>query len=136
MAFSPDGKAVLTGSEDKTARLWDAASGPAHRTTDAHQGSVMAVAFSPDGKAVLTGSADQTARLWDAASGQPIGQPMQHQEQVMAVAFSPDGKAVLTGSSGPDGAALGRRLRAAHRPTDAASREVRAVAFSRSCGIE
>ena len=75
VAFSPDGKTVLTGSSDKTARLWDAATGQPLGQPLTHQGRVMAVAFSPDGKTVITGSADKTARLWDAATGRPLGQP-------------------------------------------------------------
>src|SRR5262249_36220793 len=69
VAFSPDGKAVLTGSGDRTARLWDAATGRPLGTPLTHQDAVRAVAFSPDGKAVLTGSWDKAARLWDAATG-------------------------------------------------------------------
>jgi WD40 repeat protein len=98
VAFSPDGKTVLTGSADKEARLWDAATGRPLGTPMAHQGMVVAVAFSPDGKTVLTASSDNTARLWDAATGRPLGPPMTHQAGVSAVAFSPDGKTVLTGS--------------------------------------
>ncbi len=98
VAFSPDGKTVLSGSWDKTARLWDAATGKPIGPPMAHQGPVQAVAFSPDGKTVLTGSEDETARLWDAATGKPIGSPMAHRAAVWAVAFSPDGKTVLTGS--------------------------------------
>ena len=75
MAFSPDGKTVLTGSSDKTARLWDAATGRPLGLPMTHQDRVSAVAFSPDGKTVLTGSWDKTARLWDAATGQPLGLP-------------------------------------------------------------
>ncbi len=98
MAFSPDGKTVLTGGRDRTARLWDAAYRPAHPRSLRHQAWVVAVAFSPDGRAVLTGSEDGTARLWDAASCQPIAAPLRHQSWVDAVAFSPDGKTILTGS--------------------------------------
>ena len=66
VAFSPDGKTVLTGGEDNTARLWNAADGTPIGQPLQHQDIVRAVAFSPDGKTVLTGSEDETARLWHA----------------------------------------------------------------------
>jgi WD40 repeat protein len=84
---------------DRTAQLWDTASGKLIATPLQHERVVRAVAFSPDGKAILTGSADKTARLWDTASGKPIGLPLQHEGVVQAVAFGPDGKAILTGSA-------------------------------------
>jgi TIR domain/WD domain, G-beta repeat len=95
VAFSPDGKRVLTGSSDKTARLWDAGTGAAVATLEGHTDSVRAVAFSPDGKRVLTGSSDKTARLWDAATGAAVATLEGHTDSVRAVAFSPDGKRVL-----------------------------------------
>jgi TIR domain/WD domain, G-beta repeat len=69
IAFSPDGQRVLTGSDDNTAKLWDAATGKAVATFDGHTGALRSVAFSPDGQRVLTGSDDNTAKLWDAATG-------------------------------------------------------------------
>jgi tetratricopeptide (TPR) repeat protein len=63
--FSPDGKIILTGSDDFTARLWDAATGRPVGPPMPHRDWVNAVAFSPDGKTVLTGSRDKLARLWD-----------------------------------------------------------------------
>jgi hypothetical protein len=63
MAFSPDGKTVLTGSDDNTARLWETASGkPLGLPPLQHKGRGTHVAFSPDGKTVLTGSAVLVAR--------------------------------------------------------------------------
>ena len=65
-AFSPDGKRVVTASTDKTARLWDAATGkPIGEPLKGHEDSVQSAAFSPDGRRIVTASADKSARLWE-----------------------------------------------------------------------
>ncbi|MBX3396054.1 MAG: protein kinase [Phycisphaerae bacterium] len=96
---SPDGKLVLTRSEDKTAKLWDADTGQQHGETMRHERSVNSAVFSPDGKLVLTASSDDTAKLWDADTGQQHGETMRHEDWVSGAVFSPDGKLVLTRSS-------------------------------------
>jgi WD40 repeat protein len=83
---------------DKTARLWDGATGKTIATLEGHTRPVRAVAFSPDGARVLTGSDDNTARLWDASTGKTVAALDGHTDAVWAVAFSPDGAHVLTGS--------------------------------------
>ncbi len=132
--YSPDGKRVLTGSFDKTARLWDAATGKLLQTFTGHSGSVNGVAYSPDGKTVLTSGADSTARLWDVQTGAEIRRftvPTDNPENVEDVAYSPDGKRALTGSG--DGTArlwdieTGASLGSFSGPTKAA---ISAVAFS------
>jgi WD40 repeat protein len=96
VAFSPDGKYILTGSQDGTARLWDVQKGEEVRRFIVHKGGVSAVAFSPDGKLVVTGGNDGTVRLWDDKSGDEIKEFTGHANGVSAVAFSHNGKYLLT----------------------------------------
>ena len=74
--FSPDGTRVVTASNDKTTRVWDAATGAPIGKPMQHEGWVYSAAFSPDGGRVVTASGDNTARVWDAATGAPIGRTL------------------------------------------------------------
>ncbi len=97
VAFSSDGKFVLSGSSDNTARLWNLATNDI-KELKGHTNYVTSVAFSPDGKYALTGSADTTARYWDLNTSKTIKVLMGHTDIISSVAFSRDGKYVLTGS--------------------------------------
>src|SRR4029079_18490237 len=66
VAFSPDGRFVVTASADGTARVWDAATGKTVAALRGHSKSVHTASFSPDGKFIVTASDDATVRLWDA----------------------------------------------------------------------
>ena len=72
MAFSADGQRILTGSEDQTAKMWEADTGKELLTLNGHSGEVFSVAFSPDGQRILTSSGNGTAKVWDAATGKEL----------------------------------------------------------------
>ena len=99
VALSGDGKHVVTGSNDNTAILWEAASGKQLQTFAGHTSLVGSVALSGDGKYVVTGSNDNTAILWDVASGKRLQTFAGHTNYVLSVALSGDGKHVVTGSA-------------------------------------
>jgi WD40 repeat protein len=74
VAFSPDGKQILSGSADKTVKLWDVASGREIKTFLGHTGFVESVVFINDGKQALSGSDDGIVKLWDISNGKEIAQ--------------------------------------------------------------
>lgn len=98
IAFSPDGRQAVSGSEDRTVRLWDVASGRELRRFDGHAKDVAAVALSPDGLQVISGGDDRVLRLWDVGSGRELRRFEGHTDKVRALAFSADGKFVISGS--------------------------------------
>ena len=69
VAFSPDGKTMVTGCGDGNIASWDAKTGKTKATNKGHTGWVNSVAFSPDGKTLASGSGDKTIKLWDVATG-------------------------------------------------------------------
>jgi WD40 repeat protein len=98
VAYSPDGRRIVTAGEDGKARVWDARSGRLLTTLIGHTGWVFAARFSPDGRRIATGSTDGTARVWDSDSGRQLLVLPGHTKAVYTVAFSPDGRRLLTGS--------------------------------------
>ena len=72
VAFSPNGEQVVSGSDDKTVRLWDTKKGECITTLKGHTSYVTSVAFSPSGEQVVSGSRDGTVRLWDTKKGECI----------------------------------------------------------------
>ena len=60
---------IVSGSEDSTVKVWDAATGSCVRTLEGHGGWVNSVAVSPDGQRIVSGSGDRTVKVWDAETG-------------------------------------------------------------------
>jgi WD40 repeat protein len=97
--FSPDGRSVLAGLADGTARIWDAQTGKTIITLTGHSGLIMTARFSLDGKQVITASRDKTARIWDAKTGELLRTFSGHAAELSSAAFSPDGQRVVTASN-------------------------------------
>ncbi|TVQ03575.1 MAG: serine/threonine protein kinase [Planctomycetaceae bacterium] len=101
VSFSPTGDRFVTGSWDRSARVWDLAGGRAVLKVGegVHSRFVNAAAFSPDGTRLATAGDDRVVRIWDTDSGEAIGELKGHEGPIHAVDFSPDGLQLLTASA-------------------------------------
>src|SRR5258706_406445 len=100
VASSPDGRHIISGSDDHTIRIWDAKTGAAvGDPLKGHTHSVRSVAYSPDGRHIISGSDDHTIRIWDAKTGTAVGDPLKgHTHSVLSIAYSSDGQHIVSGS--------------------------------------
>ncbi|EAU80678.2 HNWD1 [Coprinopsis cinerea okayama7 len=100
VAFSRDGKLIVSASNDKTVRVWDAETGdPKSGPLEGHEGYVTTAVFSPDGRLVVSGSDDYTIRVWDADSGEEVAGPLSgHRNVISSIAFCPKGIYIASAS--------------------------------------
>lgn len=100
IVFSPDGRSLVSLSDDRTVKVWDVTSGRAMRTLQNEYGAASA-AFSPDGRVLAVADGQGYVVLWDVASGRKLRTgPDRHPQGITRIAFSPDGQTVV--SSGND----------------------------------
>jgi len=98
VAYSPDGRRIVSGAVDHTVRVWDAASGAELACFRGHADRVTSVAYSPDGRRIVSGARDRTVRVWDAGSGAELACLRGHADWVRSVAYSPDGRRIVSGA--------------------------------------
>jgi len=87
--FSPDGRRILTSSQDQTAKIWDAATGEELLTLKGHKEWVISAVFSPDGLRIATASFDKTAKIWEAASRDQVAKWREGERTAAAVELAP-----------------------------------------------
>ena len=107
--FSNDGRYIVSGSGDKTMRIWDLSDASCRMITietpttgsavnQPQDAGVTSVSISPDGTMVAAGSLDSIIRIWEIASGTLLDSLQGHRDSVYSVAFTPDGKGIVSGS--------------------------------------
>jgi len=98
-AISPDGKWVVSASDDRTLKKWDAETGAELRTLNDHIGRVNSCAISPDGKWIVSASDDETLKVWDAQTGKCLT-TLRVDGALKACAFFSDGIRLVAGGEG------------------------------------
>ncbi len=92
LAISGDGKILVTGSADKTVRVWDMATRDMLREmSDPHDGAVLTVAVSREGMSIASGGVGGTLLIWDGGAEPRIAMQVEHYRAVWALEFSPSG---------------------------------------------
>jgi WD40 repeat protein len=78
VTYSPDGRHIISGSHDKTIRIWNAETGSTvGKPLEGHTDAVRSVVYSPDGRHIISASFDQTIRIWNAKTGSAVGMPLE-----------------------------------------------------------
>lgn len=98
IAFSPDGKKIVSGSPNSAIIVWDAESGAGLMTLSGHEGEkpLTGFAFTPDSKRIVSSSMDKTLKVWDVSTEQQLMVLKGHEGFISDVAISPDGRRIVS----------------------------------------
>ncbi len=97
-AISANGQVLASGSQDRTIKVWNAATGQLQRTLTGHEDTVRSLAMSADGRTLASGSGDTKIKLWDLQTGRLKSTFSGHSSPVWAVDLAPDGKTLISAS--------------------------------------
>jgi WD40 repeat protein len=106
LAFSPNGKYLVSASEDSTLKLWDPNTGAEIRTLRGHSNIVTAMAVNQDGTRIASASLDHTLRVWNAATGQTVASFRGPARAVYLLKITPDSRSLISAETAPSGAVL------------------------------
>ena len=98
ISWSPDGKYIASGSNDKTIKTWNTTTNTCIHTLGGHTQGVESVSWAPDGKYIASGSGDREVKIWDARTGTCIRTLEGHIGLITSLSWSPDGKHIASGS--------------------------------------
>ena len=98
LAIAPDGRTLVSGSEDKTIRIWHLATGDLRKTLTGHQAEIRVIALAPDGQTIVSGSDDQTIKLWNLNTGKLLRTLTGHTGSIRTLAIAPDCQYLVSGS--------------------------------------
>lgn len=98
LAITPDGETLISGSFDKSIKLWNLSTGTIIDTLSEHSKGVLTVTVSPNGQILGSGSFDETIKLWNLSTGKLIHTLKSHTGSVRSLAITPDNQTLISGS--------------------------------------
>jgi serine/threonine protein kinase/Tol biopolymer transport system component len=99
LAWSPDGRRIVSAGSDQKAHVWHAGSGHTLLAYQKHSFVIQAVAWSPEGQYIASAGDDHTVQVWDASTGELALLYQGHTGYVTMLAWAPDGTALASGGS-------------------------------------